>query len=104
MNAQANILRKNGILNITIAEVDKFLIRNVGNKYSSNEIYNYMPVWLQVKIQSIASSYLRGGCSSPASYVGVVASMISKNRTDYVHDYHYYCPILNRYDDGFGKL
>lgn len=104
MNAQANILNKNGILNVTIAEVDNFLIRNNGNRYSSNEIYNCMPVWLQNRLQCISSLYLRGGCSSPASYIGVVASMISKGRIDYIHDYYYYCSVLKRYDDGFGKL
>lgn len=104
MNAQANLLKSNGILNTTIREVEIFLTINSRHKYSTSEIYNNMPVWIKSKIQSIAGSYTKGGCSSPASYIGVVASMISKRRIDFLHDYHYYCPILKRYDDAFQKI
>jgi len=104
MNAQANLLKNKGILDITMKEVEEFLVRNSGKKYSSNEIYNNMPGGLKTQIQAIANSYKNGACSSPASYTGVVASMITKTHTDFVHDYHYFCPVLKRYDDAFEKL
>lgn len=101
MNAQANLLQRNGILGTTISEVDKFLTRNRGHKYSSNEIFLNMPVWLQTQIQSVASAYTKGACSSPASYVGVAASMLSKRKISFVHDYSGYCTILGRTEDTF---
>ena len=78
MNPQAILLNGAGLLNTVETEVDLFLSRNTRCKFSSNQIFNNLPCWLKAQIQSIAHSYVKGGCSSPASYVGTVAAMMAK--------------------------
>ncbi|MEL7658012.1 MAG: hypothetical protein AAGU75_19125 [Bacillota bacterium] len=104
MNPQAILLNGAGLLNAVETEVVLFLSRNARCKFSSNQIFNGMPVWLKNQIQAIAHLYAKGGCSSPASYVGTVAAMMAKNRVGISHDHHHYCPILQRFDDAFEKV
>lgn len=100
MNAQANILKNNNLLEVVKAEVENFLRNNQG-EYSSNEIFRKLPSELQNKLEEIASMYTTGGCSSPASYVGVAASRLCKSSPEFIHNYEGYCPILERREDSF---
>ena len=104
MNPQAILLNGAGLLNTVETEVDIFLSRNSRCKFSSNQIFTNLPYWVQDQIQSIAHSYVKGGCSSPASYVGTVAAMMAKKRIGISHDHHHYCPVLQRFDDAFEKI
>lgn len=103
MSPLAYILRNNGILNTTINEVDIFLSSNVGNTYSTSEIFQNLSPTLKKKLLTIASYYKKGACTSPASYVGVVAAMLAKQNHSFFHNYRYFCPILKRFDDAFKK-
>lgn len=101
-NPQANIMRTNGILDLTINAVDSVLRANRNLTLSSNQLLNALPISLQGSLSSIAGAYIDGACSDPASYVGTAASMLEKrNPTVFIHDEHFRCPVLNRFDDAF---
>ena len=100
MNPQAHILKNNDLLGVVTVEVENFLRNNQG-EYSSNEIFKNIPNRLQNNLIKIASIYTTGACSSPASYVGVVASMLCKNSLEFIHNYEGYCPILGKREDSF---
>lgn len=101
MNAEIRILIKSGIDRIVYSAVLTVLAANPGIKLSSNEIFNKLPSHLQARLNGIASTYTNGPCSKAAAYVGSVASDISNTNTHITHDYSYFCPILNRMEDGF---
>lgn len=101
-NPQANIMRTNGILDSIINAVDSALRANRTLTLSSNQLLNALPISLQGSLSSIAGAYIDGACSDPASYVGTAASMLAKrNPTVFIHDEHFRCPVLNRFDDAF---
>ena len=101
-NPQANIMRTNGILDSTINAVDNILRSNRANTFSSNQLMQALPLSLQSSLSTIAGAYNDCACSDPASYVGTAASMLSKrNPASVIHDTHFWCPILKRYDDAF---
>lgn len=100
MNPQAHILENNNLLEAVTAEVENFLRNNQG-EYSSNEIFRKLPSGLQDELKKIASMYTTGACSSPASYVGVVASMLCESSPKFIHNYEGYCQILGRREDSF---
>lgn len=104
MNPEMHILKKNGCLNTVYIEIDNILTANIGIKYSSNELFEKLPNALKNQLIMIAASYNKGACSSPSAYVGSVASDMSNNVTNVIHDYDYFCPVLKRKEDGFVKI
>ncbi|WP_040210842.1 hypothetical protein [Clostridium polynesiense] len=101
MNCEIRIL-KNISLDVVISNsVLSILNSNKGVMLSSNQILLLLPRNLQIILNNIASSYSKGPCSKPAAYVGSIASDLSNNIRNVVHNYKYYCPILKRKDDAF---
>lgn len=101
MNAEIKILKKNNIDEMISLLIIGVLVTNQGITLSSNQIFSKLPNNVQVVLDNIASQYIRGACSKPAAYVGSVASWISKNNSNITHDITYFCPILQRKEDGF---
>ena len=100
-NPQANIMRSSGILDTIINAVDNVLRSNCTNTFSSNQLLQALPLDLRSSLSTIAGTYNYGACSDPASYVGTAASMLSKRNPTVIHDTHFWCPILKRFDDAF---
>lgn len=94
-------LRSLGLLGTVRTEVEKAVRSAYPNTISSNEILELIPTPLQSRLASIATGYRRGPFKTPASYVGAVASRLTQTNTAFYHDYHHWCPTLERYDDGF---
>ena len=105
MNPQAIIMNRNGILGVVTTAIETILRSNHAKTLSSNQIFKTLPVALQNSLSTIASSYNKGACKDPASYVGTAASMlVNGNPTSFFHDKHFYCPHLNRFDDAFRTI
>jgi len=101
-NPQANIMKKNGILNTVLNAVETVLQAQPCVTLSSNQIFTAIPHTLQRELTTIAGGFTMRACKNPASYVGTAAAMLAKrNPLTIIHDRHFLCPILNRYDDAF---
>lgn len=104
MNCEAILMNKASILNSVILAVEAVLRASFPDTKSSNEVYNLLPASVQSDIITIASRYLRGGCSVPAAYAGTAAAMLCKSNAAFYHEQHWFCPILKRNDDAFRMI
>ncbi|OXS26595.1 MAG: hypothetical protein BI182_02490 [Acetobacterium sp. MES1] len=103
MNPEMHILNNQGCLIPVWNEINDILSSNIGTKFSSYELFAKFSDVLKNQLETIAATYEKGPCSSPPAYVGSVASSMSNTEANIVHDYNYFCPILNRIEDGFVK-
>jgi hypothetical protein len=102
MNPQAKIMNNNGILNMVINAVNAILSKNSPQTMSSNELLRQLPPVLYKQLYTISGRYLTNcACKQPASYVGTAAAMLAKTNPLVFHDRHFFCPVLQRYDDAF---
>lgn len=104
LNPQAHLMNSAGILTDVITAVEQVIKANFPHTLSSSEIYQILPIGIQNSIVALSSQYKNSACAKPESYVGTAASMLCKSNKNFYHDYHYYCPVLKRNEDGFREL
>ena len=105
MNPQANRMNQDMILDSIIKEINVILSRNSPKTMSSYELLISLPIAMRVQIADISKGFNPNcTCARDSSYVGTAASMLANSNKNIIHDRHYFCPVVNRFDDGFRSV